>query len=296
MRMSTSTEDPVLWRSLLYVPVGSKRFIDKAHTRGADAIQLDLEDSIAASQKEEARRMLPAAVERLTSLGVDVAVRVNRPWRLAVRDLEAAVLPGVKALALPKLETADHVRFLDEVVTELEAGAGLPHGQVRFIAMVETSGGFFRLEEIAKASPRIAFLTLGTEDFATSAGVRPVPELMAGPKQVTVFAARAAGVLPIGLVGSIADYADPEAFREVVRRSRAIGLVGASAIHPSQVPIINEGFSPTAEELDRAERMVATYDAALASGLGAVEFDGAMIDEPVVERSRALLRQGHRGR
>jgi citrate lyase subunit beta/citryl-CoA lyase len=296
MRMSTSTEDPLLWRSLLYVPVVSKRFVDKAHTRGADAIQLDLEDSIAASQKEEARRMLPAAVERLTSLGVDVAVRVNRPWRLAVRDLEAAVLPGVKALALPKLESADHVRFLDEVVTELEAGAGLPHGQVRFIAMVETSGGFFRLEEIAKASPRIAFLTLGTEDFATSAGVRPVPELMAGPKQVTVFAARAAGVLPIGLVGSIADYADPEAFREVVRRSRAIGLVGASAIHPSQVPIINEGFSPTAEELDRAERMVATYDAALASGLGAVEFDGAMIDEPVVERSRALLRQAHRGR
>lgn len=287
----TPSPDPLLWRSLLYVPVVSRRFVDKAHTRGADAIQLDLEDSIAAREKEAARRALPAAVERLVGLDVDVAVRINRPWRLAVRDLEAAVMPGVKAVALPKLESAEHVRFLDEVVTELESAADLPHGQVRFIAMVETSSGFFQLEQIAKASPRIAFLTLGTEDFATSAGIRPVPELMTGPKQLTVFAARAAGVLPIGLVGSIADYADRDAFREVVRRSRDVGLVGASAIHPVQVPIINEGFAPTPEELDRAERMVATYDAALASGVGAVEFEGAMIDEPVVERSRALLRQ-----
>lgn len=287
--MSATTTDPV-WRSLLYVPVVSQRFVDKAHTRGADAIQLDLEDSIAASEKDEARRALPAAVERLTGHGVDVAVRINRPWRLAVRDLEAAVLPGVQALALPKLESADHVRFLDEVVTELEASAGIPSGTVRFIAMVETSSGFFRLQEIAAASPRIAYLTLGTEDFATSAGVQPVPELMTGPKQVTVFAARAAGVLPIGLVGSIADYRDADAFREVVRRSRAVGLVGASAIHPAQVPIINEGFAPPPEEVERARRMVETYDAALAAGVGAVEFDGAMIDEPVVERSRALLR------
>ena len=293
--MSPSTSTTSVWRSLLYVPVVSRRFVEKAHTRGADAIQLDLEDSIAASEKEEARRALPAAVGRLAGLGVDVVVRVNRPWRLAMRDLEAAVLPGVRALALPKLESADHVRFLDEVVTELEGDAGLPAGTVRFIAMVETSSGFFRLQEIAAASPRIAYLTLGTEDFATSAGVQPVPELMAGPKQVTVFAARAAGVLPIGLVGSIADYRDQDAFREVVCRSRAVGLVGASAIHPSQVPIINEGFSPTAEEIDRAQRMVETYDAALAAGVGAVEFDGAMIDEPVVERSRALLRLAPRG-
>jgi citrate lyase subunit beta/citryl-CoA lyase len=279
------------WRSLLYVPVTVDRFVDRAHTRGADAIQLDLEDSIAPGEKEEARRRLPGAVERLVDRGVPVAVRVNRPWRLAVRDLEVAVRPGVEALALPKLDSAEHVRYLDEVVTELEAGAGLTAGTVRFLAMVETAAGFFRMRDIAAASARIDYLTLGTEDFATSAGVQPSVELMSGPKQTTVFAARAAGVLPIGLVGSIAHYDDPDAFREVVRRSREIGLVGASAIHPAQVPIINEGFAPAAEELDRAERMVRTYDEATAAGVGAVSFEGSMIDEPVVERSRALLRR-----
>lgn len=292
--MSRHVADPLFWRSLLYVPVTSSRFVDKAHTRGADAIQLDLEDSIPASAKDEARRLLPAAIDLLATRGVDVAVRINRPWREAVRDLEVAVRPGVKALALPKLANAEHVQFIDEIVSELETVVGMTVGTVRFIAMVETAGGFFELRRIAAASPRVAFLTLGTEDFATSVGVQPVPDLMVGPKQATVYAARAADVLPIGLVGSIANYQDEHAFREVVRRSRAVGLVGASAIHPAQVPIINAGFTPTAEEVDRAERMVAAYDDALAAGVGAIEFDGAMIDEPVVERSRALLRLSRR--
>lgn len=292
--MSRHVADPLFWRSLLYVPVTSSRFVDKAHTRGADAIQLDLEDSIPASAKDEARRLLPAAIDLLATRGVDVAVRINRPWREAVRDLEVAVRPGVKALALPKLANAEHVQFIDEIVSELETVVGMTVGMVRFIAMVETAGGFFELRRIAAASPRVAFLTLGTEDFATSVGVQPVPDLMVGPKQATVYAARAADVLPIGLVGSIANYQDEHAFREVVRRSRAVGLVGASAIHPAQVPIINAGFTPTAEEVDRAERMVAAYDDALAAGVGAIEFDGAMIDEPVVERSRALLRLSRR--
>lgn len=292
--MSRHVADPLFWRSLLYVPVTSSQFVDKAHTRGADAIQLDLEDSIPASAKDEARRLLPAAIDLLATRGVDVAVRINRPWREAVRDLEVAVRPGVKALALPKLANAEHVQFIDEIVSELEAVVGMTVGMVRFIAMVETAGGFFELRRIAAASPRVAFLTLGTEDFATSVGVQPVPDLMVGPTQATVYAARAADVLPLGLVGSIANYQDEHAFREVVRRSRDVGLVGASAIHPAQVPIINAGFTPTAEEVDRAERMVAAYDDALGAGVGAIEFDGAMIDEPVVERSRALLRLSRR--
>jgi citrate lyase subunit beta / citryl-CoA lyase len=287
----TGTGTIPAWRSLLFVPVTSPRFVDKAHTRGADAIQLDLEDSVAASEKDEARRLLPDAVDRLVAHGVDVVVRVNRPWRHAVRDLEAAVRPGVRALALPKLESAEHVQMLDEVVTELEALAGLAEGSVRFVAMVETTSGYFRIHEIAAGSPRIAYLTLGTEDFATSAGIAPDPGLMEGPKQTTVFAARAAGVLPIGLVGSIGQYRDQEAFRAIARRSRELGLVGASAVHPLQVPIINEEFSPKPEELDRARRMVEAYDASLAEGAGAVEFEGRMIDEPIVERSRELLRQ-----
>lgn len=287
---STSSAGSIYWRSLLYVPVTSQRFVDRAHIRGADAIQLDIEDSIPPSEKDQARRMLPAAVDLVAGRGVDVVVRINRPWRMAVRDLEVAVRPGVRALALPKIASADHVRMIDEVVTEVEAAAGMTAGSMRFIAMVETAAGFWRLQEIAAASPRIVALTLGSEDFAASSGIPPEPQLQLVANQMTVLAARAAGVLPLGLVGSIANYRDQTAFADVVKASRQQGFVGASCIHPSQVPIVNEGFSPSSEEVDRAQRMLSEFDAAVAAGIGAVEFDGQMVDEPIVERSRAILR------
>lgn len=287
--MRPSVGGAPLWRSLLYVPANRRRFVDKAHTRGADGIQLDLEDSIAPSEKDEARRELPGAVERLAGHGVDVVVRVNRPWRLAVRDIEASVRPGVLALALPKVASADHVRMVDEVVSELEPTAGLAPGSIGFIAMVETSDAYFRMHEIAAASPRVWSLTLGGEDFATSVGIEPTPELLAGPKQTMVIAARAAGVWPVGLVGSIAGYRDLEAFRSIARRSREIGCVGAAAVHPDQVPVLNEEFSPDPAQVERAERLVRAYDDAHASGVGAIEFDGEMVDEPIAVRARALL-------
>jgi citrate lyase subunit beta/citryl-CoA lyase len=277
------------WRSLLYVPVNRPRFVAKALTVGADAIQLDLEDSIAPSEKDEARRLLPGAVDRLAAAGADVVVRINRPWRLAVRDLEAAVRPGVCALALPKVPGAEHVAACAEIVAELEVEAGLAPGSVRFIPMIETAAGLFRAREIAAADPRVLGLVLGTEDFATDLGIAPDPDLLTGPNQTVVIAARAAGVLPLGLVGSVAGYRDEVAFGELVARSRRLGYVGASAIHPSQVPLLNAGFAPTADEFEQASLLVAAYQDAHARGVGAIEFEGRMVDEPVARRARALL-------
>lgn len=282
------------WRSLLYVPVTRADFVAKAHTRGADAIQLDLEDAVAPGEKEAARTALPAAVERIAGHGIDVVVRVNRPWRLLVRDLEAAVIPGVRALALPKVPHAEHVRACAEIVAELEAERGLAPGTVGFVAMVETADALLRMRDIAAAHPRVLALTLGAEDFATDVGIAPEPDLLAGPKQALVLAARAAGVLPLGLVGTIAHYSDPDAFAATVERSRRLGFTGASAIHPSQVPLLNTGFAPSPEAVAHAERLVAAYEQAQARGLGAIEFDGSMIDEPVAERARNLLTQAAR--
>jgi citrate lyase subunit beta/citryl-CoA lyase len=287
---SRATSSPPLWRSLLYVPVNQRRFVDKAHTRGADAIQLDLEDSIAPAEKDEARRQLPDAVERLAAHGVDVVVRINRPWRIAVRDVEVAVRPGVRALALPKVASADHVHVLDEVVTEVEAQAGMATGSVGFIAMIETADALFRMREIAGAGPRVWAVTLGSEDLATSLGIEPHPDLLSSHKMALIAAARAAGVWPLGLIGTLADYSDVEAFRAVARQSRRAGCVGASAIHPVQVPILNEEFSPDPEAVARAQRLVQAYDDAHARGVGAIEFEGSMVDEPVAERARALIR------
>jgi citrate lyase subunit beta/citryl-CoA lyase len=284
----TSPPLPV-WRSLLFVPVTAKRFVDGAARRGADAIILDLEDSVAASEKERARTLLTGAAEIVSHGGADVVVRINRPLRLAVRDIEAAVGPRVLALALPKVDSAEHVRLIAEVVDEVEAERGMAPGATRLIAMVETAAAFFRIAEIARAHPRLCALNLGAEDFALSAGILPEAEGLFMPKQMAVFAARAAGIMPLGFIGSVAEFHDLDGFRETIRRSRRLGFIGASVIHPSQIPILNEEFRPGAEEIDHARRVVVAYDEALAAGIGAVTVDGKMIDVPVVERARLLL-------
>jgi citrate lyase subunit beta/citryl-CoA lyase len=284
----TASTLPV-WRSLLFVPVTAKRFVDGAAGRGADAIILDLEDSVAASEKERARTLVPEAAEIVSRGGADVVVHVNRPLRLAVRDIEAAIGPRVLALALPKIDSAEHVRFIAEIVDELEAERGVAPGTTRLIAMVETAAAFFQIAEIARAHPRLCALNLGAEDFATSAGISPDAGALSMPKQMAVIAARAAGIMPLGFIGSIAEFHDLDSFRQTIRRSRRFGFIGASVIHPSQVPILNEEFRPSAQEVDYARRVVAAYDEALAEGVGAVTVDGKMIDVPVVERAGLLL-------
>ena len=278
-----------VWRSLLFVPVTQRRFVDGAARRGADAIILDLEDSVAGLEKERARTLVPEAAEVVSRGGADVVVRINRPLRMAVRDIEAAVGPRVLALALPKADSAEHVRLIAEIVDEVEVERGVPLGTTRLLAMVETTAAFFRLAEIARAHPRLCALSLGAEDFATSAGILPEADALTMPKQMAVFAARAAGIMPLGFIGSIAEFHDLDGFRETIRRSRRFGFIGASVIHPSQVPILNEEFRASPQEVDHARRVVAAYDKALAEGVGAVTVDGKMVDVPVVERARLVL-------
>lgn len=283
-----------VWRSLLYVPVTVDRFVEKAHTRGADAIILDLEDSVPPSEKETARARVAQAATKVARGGADVLVRINRPWRLAVRDLEACVIPGIRALLLPKVEHAEHVRALEEVVDELEAERGIAAGSVGFVVMVETPRGFFRMEEVARASSRVVALMLGAEDFAWSTGMVPEEQGLFYPKLQVVLAARSAGVLPLGFVGTVADYSDLDAFRQVVRRSRKLGFTGATAVHPSQIPILNEEFSPSPEEVQQAQRIVSEYEAALARGMGAIAVEGRMVDIPVYRRALDVLRRHER--
>lgn len=284
-------DDLPVWRSLLFVPVTAEKFVRTAADRGADAIILDLEDSVAPAQKAHALTLIEDAIPLVARNGADVVVRVNRPWRLLVRDLEAAVVPGVAALMLTKVDSPEHVQACADIVAELEAERGLPAGGAKFIVLVENAAGFFRIEQIAKAHPRVVGLSLGTEDFSADVGMQPEPEALFYPKQQTVFAARAAGILPMGFIGSIADFRDQEAFRAIVRRSRRFGFICASAVHPLQVAVLNEEFAPDAAEVERAERMIAAYDRALAAGQGAVQFEGAMIDVPVVERARSVVRR-----
>jgi citrate lyase subunit beta/citryl-CoA lyase len=280
---------PATWRSLLFVPATGERFVAKAHTRGADVVILDLEDSIPPGEKEAARAALAAAAASVGQAGAEVAVRINRPLDLAVPDIAAAVMPSVGTLMLPKVMGPEHVRLLSEVVAAREAAQGMPAGHTRFIAVVETPEALPRLQAIAAADARVVALGIGAEDLATELEAVPGADLLYHFGMMVVAAARAAGVQPMGSVGPFADFSDLEGYRASLRRSRALGFSCQACIHPAQVAIVNEEYGPSAAEVERARRLVAAFEAAVAEGKGAVAFEGRMIDLPVVERARRLL-------
>ena len=283
-----------LWRSLLFVPVNVDRFVNSAPRRGADACILDLEDSIPAAEKTEARQKVRTAAATVGSAGADVVVRINRPWRLAVRDIEASVDPHICALAVPKVADPGHLRAIAETLSELEAERGLDPGHTRLIAMIETADAYFQIKDIAAADSRVIAMTLGQEDFALSAGMAPEPEGLFQPSLQVVLAARAAGILPLGFVGSIAEYRDQEKFRQTIRQARRMGFAGAFCIHPLQAQVLNEEFSPTADEVVAAQEMINAYDDAKSKGRGSIEYQGRMLDEPIVERARQTVMQYQR--
>jgi citrate lyase subunit beta/citryl-CoA lyase len=266
-----------------------ERFVAKAHERGADCIQLDLEDSVPESEKEAARSSVQRNAPRVRRGGADVLVRINRPLSLAVRDIEASIGPDVDGFVLPKVGSADHVRLIEEHIAETEQRRGLVVGHSRLVVLIESAAAWFAMVDIAKASPRIVGLNLGSEDFALDCGMESTPEALQVAKQHVVFAARAARILPLGVVGSMSDFGDRTAFREMVRRSRRFGFSGASCIHPAQVPILNELFAPSAEEVEAARRVVDALAAAEKEGRGATALDGRMIDAPVAESARRVL-------
>jgi citrate lyase subunit beta/citryl-CoA lyase len=282
-----------LWRSLLFVPANNERFIGRAHTRGADAIILDLEDSVPALEKSVARGMLPAAAGKVSANGADVLVRINSGWRLAVRDLEAAINPAmgpaITAIVVPKVCTGEQLLAICEIISELELESGMLIGSTGLVALVESPAALPRLEAIANATPRLQAMILGSEDFSAATGMIPSAENLLFANQQVLFAARAAGLLPLGYVGSIAEYSDRDAFKKTIVQARKLGFRGGFCVHPSQVDPMNEGFSPSSLEVDDARELINAYREAVAAGRGATEFNGRMVDAPVVARAEETL-------
>lgn len=277
------------WRSLLFVPAHVPRFVETAHERGADGVILDLEDSVPQDQKGQARRQLPESVRKVGRNGASVLVRVNRGLRALAADLEAAIVAGVNGLVLPKVESAEWVLEIANAVSELERERSIPLGRIRFLAQIETPGALQRLAAIASAHPRMVAMALGPEDFSAAVGGSPEFDLLLTPNLSVLFAARAAGLLPLGFVGSIAEFSDADKLREAAAHARRLGFAGALAIHPTQVAIFNEAFSPSTQELEWARRVVAAENDAATRGLSAFSLNGKMIDPPVVRRAHEVL-------
>ena len=283
------TRELPVWRSLMYVPVNVDKYVDKAHTRGADVIQLDLEDAVPPAEKDKARTLVEAAAKKVKRGGADVVVRINRPLSMTVRDLEHSICPDVDGIACTKVDSASHVRLLDEVVSELEEKRGMPVGHTKFITMIETPDAFFRFQEITQSCERIVACNIGGEDFALNCNFQPTGEALFYPKQHMIIAASAAGILPLGFIDSVAGFGDWEKFRAMVRRSRSFGFMGAGCIHPGQVTIVNEEYTPAAEEVEYARKIIQLDAEAAAAGRGSWSLDGKMIDIPIIVRAQKLI-------
>lgn len=277
------------WRSLLFCPANGQRFVDKAHTRGADAIILDLEDAVAPTDKPAARAALSGAVTTVGQAGADVLVRINRELDLAVEDIRAAVAPGVRALVVPKVMGPEHLQLLAELIEAREQALGMTAGHTGLLALVESPPALEKLPAIARAHPRMVGLAIGGEDLATDLHAEPGADTLYVAKMLGLHAARAAGILPVGTLAGVSALADHDGYRAMLKRSRSLGFACATCVHPAQVPLLNAAFGPSPAELARARELVAAYQAGLARGMGAVKFENLMVDRPVAERARQLL-------
>jgi citrate lyase subunit beta/citryl-CoA lyase len=283
--------NPDICRSLLFLPAGNERFLENALRGNADVIQIDLEDAIRPAQKEQAREDAKHALERIAQVGRVGVVRVNNEPSLLSRDLDALVGQSLAGLTIPKVSSGDDLKRIDEAITRLEENRRLPIGQIRLVAQIESASGVLNVREIANASPRLAAMGIGMEDLAAELGSSVDRNALYFPSMLLLYAAREAGVTPLGYLGSITIYNDADTFGRWIDEAKALGFEGGFCIHPNQVEILNTRFAPAADEAEQARALVEAFEARSDQGSGAFADDGRMVDKPVVDRARRTLKR-----
>lgn len=284
-------------RTFLFAPGNHPRRVEKALGLDADAVILDLEDAVATSDKAAARKPVAEALKRPRRCRA--YVRPNAPSSpFCYRDLVETIHDKVDGVVLPKVESAADLHAIDWLLAALEREQGMAEGSIDLIPQVETASGVARVDRIVQARNlrpyagpwRVKRLAFGAADYSLDTGIVPSleePELAEARARV-VLASRAAG-----LEGPIDSpwfhLRDVEGYRRALERSRRGGFQGRLCVHPDQVPVANEAFTPSAEEVARAERIVVAFKAVEAKGGAAVEVDGQMVDYPIVYRAQALL-------
>lgn len=287
-------------RSMLFVPANQPGLIGKAHKYGADALILDLEDSVPPAEKDLARLTARSAVATLSAQGCRVFVRTNSCMSgLASLDLEALVQPGLLGVVIPKMETAADVLKVAAWLEHFEMKVGLDVGSVKILPWPETAKGMANAGELAGASPRVMTVVnvaggkLG--DASMALGYRATQdgfETLFVSSQV-LLANRAAG-LQYPIAAGILEIRNLDAVRSQMTRLREIGYTGAAVVHPAAVPLANEIFGPTSEEISWSVRLLEAMAAARTKGLGACLHDGMMVDHAHVATASAILRQAER--
>ena len=279
----------LMFRSLLFAPGNHARRVEKSLTLDADVVILDLEDAVAVAEKAAARAKVVAAFQApRRALGY---VRINAfDTPFCFDDLQAVVVPGIDGIVLPKVESPAQLVAVDWAVAALERARGLREGGIDLVPIIETGRGMMELRDIVRSGTRVRRLSFGAGDYTLDVGLRWTfgERELDHARTAIVVQSRAAGLEPP--VDTVFIYlGQPDALRRSAELARDLGFQGKLCIHPEQLDPVNETFTPTREEIAKAERYVAAFEEAEAAGSASIQVDGYFIDYPIVEQARRTL-------
>ncbi len=295
--MSMQSSARPLRRSLLFAPGGEPRKLDKARDAGADTLLLDLEDSVAPAEKARAREFVAAILRAGSDGGAELAVRVNPPGTPYFDDdLEAAIAGGADAIMIPKAQSAEALSQVAAQIVALEERAGASRrGPLRLLALVETAVGIAGAPSLPGASSRIDALCFGHADFSRDMGLAVADAsqgIVLHARCALAIAARAGDVAAIDTV--YLDVRDDEGFRRDAAFGLGLGFEGKLCIHPRQVLLANEVYTPAAEQVAYAQRVLEAARQAEAEGKGVFTVDGKMVDAPLIAVQSRVLERARR--
>jgi len=278
-----STKKDQLRRSRLYLPGNEPKFFVNAGLHSPDGIILDLEDSVAPSEKDAAQLLVRNSLRSVDFYGAERMVRINQLPK-GLDDLKFIVPNNVNVILIPKCESADQIHQLEKEVEKLKKQHKVEN-PIYFMPIIESALGVIKAFEIASASKNNCALAIGLEDYTADIGTQRTNEGKESifARQMLVNAAKAAGIQAIDTVFS--DVADMEALRESVIEAKSLGFEGKGCIHPRQIKVVHEAFAPTVEEIEKAKKIVLAFEEAEKKGLGVVSLGSKMIDPPVVKRT-----------
>ena len=277
-----------LRRSRLYLPGNEPKFYPNAGLHEPDGIILDLEDSVAHSEKDAARLIVRNALRAIDFYGAERMVRINQ-LPMGIEDLKYVVPHNVNVILIPKCESADQVLAVDEEIKMLRAEFNITN-PVYYMPIIESALGVIKSYEIASSNENICALAVGLEDYTADLGVERTNEgkesLFA--RSMVINAAKAAGIQAIDTVFS--DVSDMEGLKDSVIEAKAIGFEGKGCIHPRQIKVVHQALAPTEKEIEKAKKIVTAFEEAEKKGIGVVSLGSKMIDAPIVKRAHNTIK------
>ena len=290
--MSQLTENAKtrLSRSMMFVPGNTPKMLNSCDIHGADSVMIDIEDSVAITEKDTARLLTAEFLKSRDFGDTEMVVRINHPTQtpFGYDDLDVIVPAKPNLIRLPKTEDVSEVKIVADKIEQVEKEMGWPEGTINIIVAIESVKGLYNVREICHG-PRVVAIALGAEDYRADLRTnkyKPAVELLFA-RQTICHAAREAGIRMVDTVFS--DVKDPQGFREEVEFIKELGFDGKSCIHPSQIKIIHEVFTPTEKEIASSVKILNAYADARRHNKGVLAVDGKMIDGPIVVRAARVI-------